>query len=79
MLVKEDIKIEACISMMPKTETSGDDDAEEWSTLVNWKEVLTRRARQKHSNLKQPFQSYSNQRDKSDLKGHDCIQFSKLY
>jgi len=24
--------------MMPKTETSGDDAAEEWSTLVNWAE-----------------------------------------
>jgi len=23
---------------MPKTETSGDDDAEEWSIPVNWKE-----------------------------------------
>jgi len=25
--------------MMPKTETSGDDAAEEWLTSVNWEEV----------------------------------------
>jgi len=34
------MKREACASMMPKTETSGDDAAEEWSTPVNWKEDL---------------------------------------
>jgi len=28
----------ACAAMIPKTETSGDDAAEEWSTLVNWVE-----------------------------------------
>jgi len=26
--------------MMPKTETSGDDATEEWSTPVNWEEDL---------------------------------------
>jgi len=31
-------KREASVSMMPKTETSGDDVAEEWSTMVYWKE-----------------------------------------
>jgi len=29
--------------MMPKTETSGDDAAEEQSTLVNWEEDLASR------------------------------------
>jgi len=27
--------------MMPKTETSGDDAAEDWSILVNWEEDPT--------------------------------------
>jgi len=31
-VVKENMKKEACASMMTKIETSGDDAAEEWST-----------------------------------------------
>jgi len=42
-MVKEDIKREACASMMPKTETSGDDAAEEWSISVNWEEDMPSR------------------------------------
>jgi len=30
--------MEACTSMMPKTEAGGDDAAEEWSTPINWEE-----------------------------------------
>jgi len=33
--------------MMPKTETSGDDGAEEWLTLVNWEEDLAIKTEQR--------------------------------
>jgi len=46
-VVKEDMKREACASLMPKTETRGDDAAEEWSTPVFWKEDLAIKAEQR--------------------------------
>jgi len=48
-VVKEDMKREACASMMPKTETSGDDVAEEWLTPVNWEEDPTIKTEQRRS------------------------------
>jgi len=47
-VVKEDMK-KNCASIMPKTETSGDDAAEEWSTLVNWEEDLAIKAKWKRN------------------------------
>jgi len=35
-VVKEDMKKEAYALLMPKTETTGNDTAEERSTQVNW-------------------------------------------
>jgi len=35
--------------MTPKTETSGDDTAEEWSTPVNWEEDPAIKAKQRRS------------------------------
>jgi len=36
--------------MMPMTETSGDDAAEEWSTQVNWEEDSAIKAERRRSN-----------------------------
>jgi len=40
---------EAYASMIPKIETSEDDAAEEWSTLVNWEEDSAIKAEQRSS------------------------------
>jgi len=36
--------------MMPKTETSRDDTADEWSTLFNWEEDPAIKAEQRRTN-----------------------------
>jgi len=38
---------DACASMMPKTDTSGDDAAEEWSIPVKWVESPAIKAEQR--------------------------------
>jgi len=45
--------------MMPKTEASGDDAAEEWLTSVNWEEdpAIKAKRRRKHRNDKQLVKS----------------------
>jgi len=35
--------------MMPETETSGDDTAEEWSTPVNWEEEPAIKAKRRNT------------------------------
>jgi len=67
-------KREACASMMPKIETSGDDAAEEWSTPVNWEEDPAVKAERIRSHLNGNIKLFREPSEENDSNDHSKVE-----